>query len=74
MGNTSDNSPAVVDDDGDVENQMQAMMGFGGFGSTKGKKVQGNEKGDVKVEKQAQYRQYMNRAGGFNRNLSPLRD
>lgn len=52
---------------------MQALMGFGDFGSTKGKKVKGNNAGGVYKEKKVQYRQYMNRQGGFNRPLSPGR-
>lgn len=52
---------------------MQAMMGFGGFGTTKGKKIPGNNVGGVKKEKKLEYRQYMNRQGGFNRPLSPGR-
>jgi U4/U6.U5 tri-snRNP-associated protein 3 len=43
----------------DVEAQMQAMMGFGGFGTTKQKKVQGNDAYAVAKSKSAQYRQYM---------------
>lgn len=50
---------------------MQAMMGFGGFGTTKNKKVLGNNAGGVRKEKKTEYRQYMNRNGGFNRPLSP---
>lgn len=64
-------------DDGDEEDEdmaaMQAMMGFGSFGSTKGKKVVGNNVGGVSKEKKSEYRQYMNRQGGFNRPLSPGR-
>lgn len=52
---------------------MQAMLGFGGFGSTKGTKVAGNDIGAVRKEKKSEYRQYMNRQGGFNRPLSPTR-
>jgi U4/U6.U5 tri-snRNP-associated protein 3 len=52
---------------------MQAMMGFGSFGSTKGKKIPGNNVGAVRKEKKTEYRQYMNRVGGFNRPLSPGR-
>ena len=48
---------------------MQAMMGFGGFGTTKQKKVPGNDVGAVRKEKKTEYRQYMNRVGGFNRPL-----
>jgi U4/U6.U5 tri-snRNP-associated protein 3 len=53
---------------------MQAMMGFGGFGTTKQKKVLGNDISGVRKEKKTEYRQYMNRVGGFNRPLSPSRD
>lgn len=59
-----------LDDD---EAAMQAMMGFSGFGSTKGKKVAGNDVSGVRKEKKSEYRQYMNRQGGFNRALSPSR-
>lgn len=59
------------DDDDDAEAQMAAMMGFGGFGSTKGEKVKGNGAAGAisKPAKRVEYRQYMNRAGGFNRPL-----
>lgn len=59
----------VVEDDGMAA--MQAMMGFGGFGTTHQKKVAGNEVYAVRKEKKTEYRQYMNRVGGFNRPLSP---
>ncbi|KAK7750608.1 hypothetical protein SLS62_007455 [Diatrype stigma] len=73
-----------VDDDGDREDDdvevvddgmaaMQAMMGFGGFGTTKGTHIVGNNAGAVRKEKKTEYRQYMNRVGGFNRPLSPGR-
>ena len=61
----------VVEDDG--LDAMQAMMGFGGFGTTKNQKVLGNNVGAVRKEKKTEYRQYMNRVGGFNRPLSPGR-
>ena len=71
-----DEDPAEEEDleveDGGMD-AMQAMMGFGGFGSTKGKKVAGNNAGAVRKEKKTEYRQYMNRIGGFNRPLSPTR-
>lgn len=55
------------------EEQLQALLGFGGFDSTKGKPVEDNGKGvatgAVRKEKKRQYRQYMNRRGGFNRPL-----
>ncbi|KAL1840728.1 hypothetical protein VTJ49DRAFT_168 [Mycothermus thermophilus] len=66
-----DEEEVVVEDDG--LDDMAALMGFGGFGSTKGKKVLGNNVGAARKEKQTKYRQYMNRVGGFNRPLSPTR-
>lgn len=65
-----DEDVEVLDEGADV---MATMMGFGGFGSTKGKKVAGNDVGAVRKEKKSEYRQYMNRIGGFNRPLSPTR-
>ena len=53
--------------------QMKKMMGFGGFKSTKNTKVPGNDIYAVRKEKKTEYRQYMNRVGGFNRPLSPGR-
>ncbi|KAK5662804.1 hypothetical protein OQA88_6214 [Cercophora sp. LCS_1] len=61
----------IVEEDG--LDAMQAMLGFGGFGTTKGQKVLGNNVGAVRKEKKTEYRQYMNRVGGFNRPLSPGR-
>ncbi|KAJ1891957.1 U4/U6.U5 small nuclear ribonucleoprotein [Kickxella alabastrina] len=51
------------------EEQMNALLGFGGFDTTKGKKVSGNDIGAANVKKQRKFRQYMNRKGGFNRLL-----
>ncbi len=48
-------------------------MGFAGFASTKNTKVKGNDVSGVRKEKKTEYRQYMNRVGGFNRPLSPSR-
>lgn len=54
---------------------MKQVMGFTKFKTTKQKKVPGNEFNfGVRLEKKAEYRQYMNRTGGFNRPLSPGRD
>jgi U4/U6.U5 tri-snRNP-associated protein 3 len=61
----------VVEDD--EMSAMQSVMGFGGFGSTKGQKVAGNNAGAIYKAKKTEYRQYMNRVGGFNRPLSPGR-
>ena len=68
----------MEEDEGDeveveADDSMMAMMGFGGFGTTKDTKVRGNNAGGVRKEKKTEYRQYMNRVGGFNRPLSPSR-
>lgn len=67
-----DDDVVVEEDDGGMAD-MQAMMGFGGFGTTKGQKVAGNNAYAVHKEKKTVYRQYMNRTKGFNRPLSPTR-
>lgn len=51
------------------EQEMMKAMGFCGFDSTKNKKVDGNDAGEVHVILKRKYRQYMNRKGGFNRPL-----
>ena len=61
----------------DEEEQMRMLLGFsGGFGSTKGEKVQDNHnsssKGACAKNKARKYRQYMNRKGGFNRPLEEM--
>lgn len=53
--------------------QMRKIMGFTSFKTTQNKKVPGNEWYGVRKEKKTEYRQYMNRVGGFNRPLSPGR-
>ncbi|KAL5319366.1 hypothetical protein ACEPPN_012417 [Leptodophora sp. 'Broadleaf-Isolate-01'] len=67
-----DDDDLIVEDDG--MDAMQAMMGFGGFGTTHQQKVAGNDIYAVRKEKKTEYRQYMNRVGGFNRPLSPSRE
>merc|ERR1712194_79389 len=55
------------------EDQMLVkMMGFSAFDSTKGKDHSGADLSDVKRATKRQYRQYMNRRGGFNRPLDAL--
>lgn len=61
----------------DEEEQMQALLGFdGGFGSTKGQKVDDNHMtsaaGAASKHKGRKYRQYMNRKNGFNRPLDKM--
>ena len=64
-----DDDDILIEDDGMAA--MQAMMGFGGFATTHQQKVAGNDVYAVRKEKKTEYRQYMNRVGGFNRPLSP---
>ncbi|OJT11146.1 U4/U6.U5 small nuclear ribonucleoprotein 27 kDa protein [Trametes pubescens] len=52
---------------------MMAMMGLSGFGTTKGKHVEGNQEGSADVKKMRTWRQYMNRRGGFNRPLDKIK-
>ncbi|KAI6251141.1 hypothetical protein HI914_00617 [Erysiphe necator] len=59
----------LVEEDG--LSMMKTMMGFSNFGTTHQKKVPGNNVSAVRKEKKTEYRQYMNRVGGFNRPLSP---
>lgn len=66
---------AGVNPDEDPETaEMNRLMGFAGFSTTKNTKVKGNNVYGVAKEKKTEYRQYMNRVGGFNRPLSPSRD
>ncbi|KAI7897037.1 putative U4/U6.U5 tri-snRNP-associated protein 3 [Mucor mucedo] len=53
----------------DEETKMMKLMGFGGFDTTKNKKVPGTDVSGAKIRKPIKYRQYMNRRGGFNRPL-----
>ncbi len=62
-----------VDSEDPETAQMRRMMGFAGFKSTKNTKVKGNDVSGIAKEKKTEYRQYMNRVGGFNRPLSPGR-
>lgn len=67
---TNNEKPNTINED-DENNEMAKIMGFTGFGSTKGKKVKGNKAGAVSKPKSGSFRQYMNREKGFNRPLSP---
>jgi U4/U6.U5 tri-snRNP-associated protein 3 len=64
---------AVYDEDSE-DAFLRKMMGFSTFKTTQNKKIPGNNVSGVRKEKSTQYRQYMNRTGGFNRPLSPSRD
>ncbi|KAE9555292.1 hypothetical protein FO519_001543 [Halicephalobus sp. NKZ332] len=63
-GRTSERSRRVakVDLDSllDAEDEMMKTMGFGGFDTTKNKKVEGNIGGTAKINKPRKFRQYMN--------------
>lgn len=60
----------------DENEQMQRLLGFSGFATTKGKEVQDNKssaaQGAAAKNKARKYRQYMNRVGGFNRPLDKM--
>ncbi|KAJ5612707.1 hypothetical protein N7510_005901 [Penicillium lagena] len=60
-------------DEDEMEALMRKSMGFTRFRSTKNTKIPGNDIYGVRKEKKIEYRQYMNRQGGFNRPLSPSR-
>lgn len=63
-----------IDISEDVEDiALRKLMGFTSFKSTHNTKVPGNQIYGVRKEKKTEYRQYMNRVGGFNRPLSPSR-
>ncbi|CAG8753153.1 6720_t:CDS:2, partial [Cetraspora pellucida] len=66
LGEPSNNPANNLNPDDDPEKAMMMLMGMSGFSTTKGKKVPGNQTSAVSIKKQRQYRQYMNRRGGFN--------
>lgn len=74
-GADADDNAMDVDGEEDAEAaEMERVMGFSSFSSTMDTKVPGNDKNyAVRKEKKTEYRQYMNRQGGFNRPLSPSR-
>ena len=72
---TKTNGHTGTDEDEDSEDALlQKIMGFSTFKTTQNKKIPGNNVYGVRKEKSTNYRQYMNRTGGFNRPLSPSRD
>ena len=64
---------AMAVDEDDEDAMLRRMMGFTSFKTTQNTKVPGNQIYGVRKEKKTEYRQYMNRVGGFNRPLSPSR-
>jgi U4/U6.U5 tri-snRNP-associated protein 3 len=65
---------AADEDEDSGDALLRKMMGFSTFKTTQNKKIPGNNVYGIRKEKTAQYRQYMNRTGGFNRPLSPSRE
>lgn len=63
----------ATDDPEALDDLLRQTMGFSSFKSTQNTKVPGNNVYGVRKEKKTEYRQYMNRIGGFNRPLSPSR-
>jgi U4/U6.U5 tri-snRNP-associated protein 3 len=63
----------AISDEDDEDVLLKKMMGFSSFKTTQNTKVPGNNIYGVRKEKKTEYRQYMNRVGGFNRPLSPTR-
>jgi len=69
---TTNGDPTAVDED-DEDARLRKLMGFTTFKTTQNTKIPGNNIFGVRKEKKTEYRQYMNRVGGFNRPLSPSR-
>jgi len=69
----ADEEGEEMDDTNEDDAAMMAMMGMAGFGSTKGKVVEGNQEGAASIKKVRTWRQYMNRRGGFNRPLDKIK-
>lgn len=56
-----------------LDSEIMRIMGFDDFQSTKYKHVKGTDCYGINFKQKTEYRQYMNREGGFNRALSPTR-
>lgn len=63
-------SQSITDVKKQDPDDVSALLGFAAFGSTAGKAVERNAKGYARKDKTRKARQYMNRIGGFNRELS----
>jgi len=72
-GKPSVNGDSMAVDEDDEDALLRKMMGFTTFKTTQNTKIPGNQIYGVRKEKKTEYRQYMNRVGGFNRPLSPSR-
>jgi U4/U6.U5 tri-snRNP-associated protein 3 len=65
--------PAAIEGKSEEEIEMMKLMGFSGFDTTKGKRVEGASNAyAIHIQQKRRYRQYMNRKGGFNRPLDPV--
>lgn len=73
-GQARPRQPSPVDPNEDPEmTAMRRTMGFSVFRTTKNTKVPGNDKNyGVSKPVKTEYRQYMNRVGGFNRPLDEM--
>jgi U4/U6.U5 tri-snRNP-associated protein 3 len=72
-----DAKPEPVEEEPVVEElpsmeEIQAAMGFEGFGTTPGKEVKdkGSNIGRAQVSSKRRFRQYINRRGGYNQPLA----
>ncbi|ORY34711.1 hypothetical protein BCR39DRAFT_585669 [Naematelia encephala] len=73
LGEDGEDDGGEEGEGGEDDDAMAAMLGFGGFTTTKGKGIGQNAEGAVNVHKQRTWRQYMNRRGGFNRPLEKMK-
>ncbi|KAK5037135.1 hypothetical protein LTR13_004940 [Exophiala sideris] len=71
-GRTTANGDTMAVDEDDEDAALRKLMGFTTFKTTQNTKVPGNQIYGVRKEKKTQYRQYMNRVGGFNRPLDEM--
>lgn len=56
-----------------IESEITKTMGFASFSSTQNQHVKGTDCYGINFKHKTEYRQYINREGGFNRELSPTR-
>ena len=71
-----DSSKSISLDKMSEKEQMEALLGIGGFSSTKGTLADGNDRGaargTIAATGKREYRQYMNRRNGFNQKLAKV--
>lgn len=64
-------APVEITEDMEENDILKAMGLPAGFDTTKGKPVSDANHHGARLKSKRQYRQYMNRRGGFNRPLDP---